>query len=266
MIDNKFINSGGTSANLTDRQLNLKNPQEPDFSSMSLRDEIKARMQMAGLWKEGNLVKGADGLYHYEEKTVPYTPKLASDMTDSAVRTDVPVLPISTPQGTVSDDASDYLQFDGKKVSWYRNGQPIRSWGSMSGQSGYQCRDKTSVRNNGPMPEGEWLVSQKRYQNYDRDASFIDKYVCPAFYGRSGKPCGAWPKGTESWGNHRIELLPTDSVDMQGRGGIWMHGGTTPGSAGCLDLGENMDDFAQYFLQYGKDLPLRVKYPDGCWE
>ena len=44
-----------------------------------------------------------------------------------------------------------------------------------------------------------------------------------------------------------------------------MHGGTTPGSAGCLDLGDNMDDFTKYFLEYGKDLPLRVVYPDGCW-
>lgn len=265
MFDNKFMNSGLGGSQTADTLSNIRNTPQPDFSSMSLRDELKTRMQMAGLWKEGNLVKGADGLYHYEEKTVPYTPRLAADMTDSAVRSDAPTLPATAATETTPDDESDYLQFDGKKLSWYQKGQLLRSWDAVSGQLDHQCRDYMSLKNKGPMPEGEWLVSQKRYQNYDRDASFIDKYVCPAYQQVFKEPCGAWNGGTESWGNNRIELQPTPSVNTFGRSGIWMHGGTTPGSAGCLDLGDNMDDFTQYFLQYGKDLPLRVRYPDGCW-
>lgn len=32
-----------------------------------------------------------------------------------------------------------YLTFNGKKLSWYEDEKPIKSWRGMSGKKGYQC-------------------------------------------------------------------------------------------------------------------------------
>ena len=58
-----------------------------------------------------------------------------------------------------------------------------------------------------------------------------------------------------AWGNHRIfirnpgaEGSPhADKAKMYGRGGFFIHGGSIQGSSGCLDLGDEMDDFAKFW-------------------
>ena len=39
-------------------------------------------------------------------------------------------------------------------------------------------------------------------------------------------------------------------------------GGTEPGSAGCIDLTENMADFTQWLKKHGQDLIVKVSYRD----
>ena len=41
-----------------------------------------------------------------------------------------------------------------------------------------------------------------------------------------------------------------------------IHGGTVPGSRGCIDLVNNMGKFVALFKGYGRDMNLEVKYPD----
>ncbi|MCY1225494.1 hypothetical protein D9M72_376910 [compost metagenome] len=39
-----------------------------------------------------------------------------------------------------------------------------------------------------------------------------------------------------------------------------IHGGSHPGSAGCIDLTSSMNSFAKEFLYYAKDMELEVRY------
>lgn len=50
-----------------------------------------------------------------------------------------------------------------------------------------------------------------------------------------------------------------------GRKNIFMHGGSTFGSRGCVDLQKNMDDFVKKYKEYERDMLMRVKYPNNRW-
>ena len=69
----------------------------------------------------------------------------------------------------------------------------------------------------------------------------------------------AWPGGESSWGQHRIWLEPAPGTVTHGRSGFSIHGGDTPGSAGCIDLTHSIGEFADEFVKYGKDLVLTVE-------
>jgi hypothetical protein len=45
-----------------------------------------------------------------------------------------------------------------------------------------------------------------------------------------------------------------------GRSGFCIHGGDSPGSAGCIDLTDQLEAFVHMFREYGKDMELTVKY------
>lgn len=46
-----------------------------------------------------------------------------------------------------------------------------------------------------------------------------------------------------AWGRYRITIHPFTTTETFGRGGFFIHGGTTPGSAGCIDLTDRMNRF-----------------------
>ena len=46
-----------------------------------------------------------------------------------------------------------------------------------------------------------------------------------------------------AWGNYRITIHPFVATESYGRGGFFIHGGSTPESAGCIDLTGDMDRF-----------------------
>ncbi len=162
--------------------------------------------------------------------------------------------------------ASPYLEFDGEQLSWYENNQKKKSWKAMSGQPAYQCAEYQNVPNSGPIPEGTWQVKQSNYQNFD-DLSMNEMVISQAgtIAKIFGKQVGKWPGGTWAWGKHRVWLEPKDETNTHGRTRITIHGGSDFGSAGCIDLADGMDDFAQDYKKYGKDMPLTVKYPKKCW-
>ena len=63
-----------------------------------------------------------------------------------------------------------------------------------------------------------------------------------------------------AWGSHRITIHPFDSTHTFGRGGFFIHGGTMPGSAGCIDLTSGMPRFAALIsaVPPAKKVKLRV--------
>ena len=72
---------------------------------------------------------------------------------------------------------------------------------------------------------------------------------------------GPWPGGTTSWGEDRVPIKP--QIDNRGErtGGYFIHGGSTPGSRGCIDLWKYNQSFFNVFLKYSSPLPLVIVYP-----
>jgi hypothetical protein len=58
-----------------------------------------------------------------------------------------------------------------------------------------------------------------------------------------------------AWGNFRLTIHPYPSTETYGRGGFFIHGGSTPGSAGCIDLSTNIDKFVEKLTTELKGLP-----------
>ena len=159
-----------------------------------------------------------------------------------------------------------YLDFNGKELRWHQNNKVTNSWKAMSGQPDYQCKEFTNVPNKGPIPEGQWIVKQSNLQNFD-DLSLKDK--AKSYIGSItklfGVPAGSWPGAQASWGNSRVWLEPAQETNTHGRTDLSIHGGWNYGSAGCIDLAPNMDDFKRMFQNHGNDMKLNVKYDKNCW-
>ena len=159
-----------------------------------------------------------------------------------------------------------YLDFNGQELRWHQNNEVTNSWRAMSGQPDYQCKEFTNVPNKGPIPEGQWIVRQSNLQNFD-DLSLKDK--AKSYIGSItklfGVPAGSWPGAQAAWGNYRVWLEPAQETNTLGRTDLSIHGGWDYGSAGCIDLAPNMDDFKKMFQNHGNDMRLNVKYDKNCW-
>jgi hypothetical protein len=110
------------------------------------------------------------------------------------------------------------------------------------------------VKDVGPIPEGEWAVRQKQYQQINV------KDAVEGLASVVGKKAGTFPGSIPAWGTERVWLEPAAETDTKGRSDFSIHGGWVPGSAGCIDLTDQMGDFADYFRSLENDLKLSVRY------
>lgn len=159
-----------------------------------------------------------------------------------------------------------YLEFDGENLKWMENGRIKNSWRGMSGHPEYQNRKYQSLPLEGPLPEGNYLIKQNNYQEFD-DLTPFEK-TTSTLGGLSrlfGYPLGKWPGGRWSWGNQRVWIEPQPQTNTYGRNNFSIHGGTYLGSAGCIDLADEMEDFAKVFRENGEDIEMIVKYPNASW-
>ncbi len=108
--------------------------------------------------------------------------------------------------------------------------------------------------------EGNWRTvdpSQIQYwkntSNLNQSKSNMSKYTKFA-----GLKMGSFPGGVKSWGTQRTELNNVDTG--VNNTGFYIHGGYDPGSAGCIDLTGQNDNFHSWFRSYGKALNLVVDY------
>lgn len=71
---------------------------------------------------------------------------------------------VSAPAPTAEKKAR--LTFNGSSLCWvWLDGStaPV-CWTAVSGRSGYQTKKHQNLKDKGPLPEGEWLVAQGKYQ------------------------------------------------------------------------------------------------------
>ena len=55
-------------------------------------------------------------------------------------------------------------------------------------------------------------------------------------------------------------MAASKETNTYGRSGFSVHDGVEPGSAGCIDLTNHIDEFTQWFEKNGHDLIINVKY------
>ena len=132
------------------------------------------------------------------------------------------------------------LLFDGyylKLLSAVNSTTVIEAWHARSGTKengvfNYSVA-RQGIANLGPIPAGEyWIQPIQLREN-------------PFYYSSS------------SWGSHRITIHPRTATNTNSRGGFFIHGGSTFGSAGCIDLATAMNSFARR-LQSVAPSPSRV--------
>lgn len=99
----------------------------------------------------------------------------------------------------------------------------------------------------GPIPEGDYWVQPSQMWENNWFKSLVRT-----------------PRS--AWGNYRLTIHPHSGTQTYGRGGFFIHGGTVPGSAGCIDLTVNIDRFVEQLTRELEGLPecyipLVVRYP-----
>ncbi|RDK10664.1 L,D-transpeptidase [Cupriavidus lacunae] len=149
------------------------------------------------------------------------------------------------------------LLFDGKSQQRIEGGATQMRWPAVSGRTGYQTKEHQSTRDAGPIPEGLYTARQDDFQRWE-DTSIFNRAAC--ILRLINIKAGRWPGCTTAWGTRRIGLQPRPGTNVFGRSNFTIHGGSYPGSAGCIDLTSSMNSFAKEFLYYAKDMELEVRY------
>jgi len=117
-------------------------------------------------------------------------------------------------------------------------------------------RTRQKIKNEGPIPEGEYYINPQEIQ-YSKDRTTADK-----IYGVLGR--GTMRGGERSWGVGRIWILPSSvTIDGITRNDFSIHGGYEAGSAGCIDLTDNDEEIFNKIESYRMrttKVKLIVKY------
>lgn len=155
------------------------------------------------------------------------------------------------------------MTFDGKTLKLFEpetmshrymtpNRAQMGAWPAVSGREGYQSPANQGLQGKGPIPAGDYVARQANLQSR-ANSSLGDRAL-----GVVGR--GAWPGGGTSWGDHRLWLNAQPGTNTLGRSGFSIHGGTSFGSAGCIDLCGGMNAFVSQYRLLNQDLSLRVQY------
>lgn len=180
------------------------------------------------------------------------------------------------------------LLFDGNKLYWMVNGSPTKSWNAISGLTWKNTPLKdwgkllkrftespdefSKMKDAGPLPKGNYTVGpiesrkgntqeigaitalwNKLLGKYDNVPQKDTTFQSESEYSRIG------------WGNFRAPIIPKPGTVTYGRDNFYIHGGSFEGSHGCIDLTNQMSDFAKYYGTWlastkKKNIPLTVNY------
>jgi RHS repeat-associated protein len=157
--------------------------------------------------------------------------------------------PELTPGQAAEDDP---LSFDGKRLTATdAEGNVIDSWKASSGRPGTTFADQWR-KDIGPIPEGDYSVNPGKIERW-HDLPILKRIA--ADFGLTN----TWKGGPPAWGHYRVPIdIPGGSI--LGRGTFFIHGGWTPGSAGCIDVGFGDVSFFNYLSSQRGSMPLTVKY------
>lgn len=139
------------------------------------------------------------------------------------------------------------LHFNGKTIR-ATGAKAVIAYSAVSGRPSEgkfdYSAERQKIRDQGPIPEGEYWIQLHELQEN-------------SWYRlRNPRP---------AWGDFWITIHPYPATETHGRGGFFIHGGTAPGSAGCIDLVTGMSAFVAALASEleGKSrcyIPLTVRY------
>lgn len=127
--------------------------------------------------------------------------------------------------------------------------------------------ERQKTPDEGPLPEGTyWINPQKIIKSPDAwSFENVGNIAAGIINTISKEKVGSMPGGRPAWGEGHVQINPTKVVvDGVKRGGFTIHGGSTPGSVGCIDLTENDGNFFDFLEKHRGDqdsIPIFVKYP-----
>lgn len=175
-----------------------------------------------------------------------------------------------SPQNTLTDvglqeKEGEHLNFNGCRLVYYDdNGNEVRSWQAVSGLPGTSREDQFKY-GIGPIPEGTYTVdpSQSTYRFDGKVVNNPFSAIPPAVFIPS-HPVWYNDDGLgRAWGNYRTPIIGPNAPGRTG--GYFLHGGSTPGSAGCIDMTSDNDAFHKWFRSHGRKLTLHVKLECNPW-
>lgn len=187
-----------------------------------------------------------------------------------------------------------YLFFNGNRLDFIENGELLKSWKAVSGRTHYHWYVKpeiwkrrfslnlgvwSKVKNEGPTPPGIYTLGDTQFKARDSkwktDPAYVKKVVAEqTILGLPGaenikEKTHEFKDSTEvaavSWGEYRWPLIPSRGTETYGRTNFYVHGGSTPGSIGCIDLVTESGDFAKFYINWqrrtgNKTIQVRVNY------
>ena len=268
---------------------------EGTIKSTSLKEQVSPDVKKKVIKIQNKLISlgynlgktGADGSWG------PLTDKAWKDYTSkkqtnkpSGTKEETLAQKIVGDKNVLNPNAS--LLFDGDKLYWMVNGTPTKSWNAISGLTWKntpvknwgtllkrftQSPDEFSkIKDAGPLPKGNYTVGpietrkgntseigaitalwNKALGKYDNVQQKDTSFKSDSEYSRIG------------WGNYRAPIIPQTGTVTYGRDNFYIHGGSFEGSHGCIDLTNQMEDFAKYYGTWlastkKKNIQLAVNY------
>src|SRR5690554_1600551 len=177
---------------------------------------------------------------------------------------------INDSRGSWNNIGEELLTFDGKNLTYYTqeklsDGNLKLNSTSFSAVSGRQQEDGTfdyskqaqATPFSGPLPEGDYSINPSAIQWWTNQ-SFTTKTAALV-------KKGTWPGGLFAWGVARSWISPKE-VNVTNpttgesilRNNFSIHGGTSPGSAGCIDLTTKDLPFFR-MLEKSKESKIRLR-------
>ena len=198
-----------------------------------------------------------------------------------------------------------YLFFNGNKLDFIEGGKVTKTWRAVSGRSYYHWymppaiwrrrynlkpEEWSKYSNEGPTPPGNYTLGKTQERSSDKkwktDAQYIKSVVATSTLSELPNSkitdetrhefTDKTPSSFVAWGDYRWALKPSKGTDTHGRSSFYLHGGSTPGSIGCIDLVTESGSFADYYKAwqkksnkttikvvidystYNKDIPMEV--------
>jgi hypothetical protein len=169
-------------------------------------------------------------------------------------------------------DGANFTVLDGKTVLLSHAGQSGRPV-SVRATDAAACKGSTSdsylnnpsyvgIQDFGPIPAGDYVFGLSSFATFST-AEQMSMVLGGMFTDPFGTPLhgGDWGSGRAPLRPVKILPGPPGCGDTVRRSGFYLHGGSLPGSSGCIDIdNDGIDALLKLLVGYRKDIPVKVTY------